>query len=72
MAISVYDPDAKTWVTSGVVGDPGSKGLGLLLTNILIELRLHTQYLAAMNTGIVLDDPQTLRVDEAQSWPVNG
>ena len=43
----------------------------VLLANILIELRVHTQYLAVMNTGIVADSPEQMRLDEAKLLPTS-
>lgn len=43
--------------------DYGNLSTGLMLLNILIELRVHTQYLQAMNMGIINDDPAQMRMD---------
>ena len=43
----------------------------ILLANILIELRVLTQHLAALNTGIITDSPEAMRLDEAKLLPVN-
>jgi hypothetical protein len=45
--------------------DGGSQTTRILLLNILMELRVHTQYLQAMNIGIVNDDPAQMRIDTA-------
>lgn len=73
MAISLYNLDTKTWVNTNPVSGPPSAALQMLLVNMLIEMRVQTQYAEATNKGIVLnDDPQALRVDVSQDWPVNG
>ena len=43
--------------------DGGSNGDSLILQNILIELRVHTLYLQAMNPGLIAEDPAQLRID---------
>lgn len=70
MGISLYDSFAKAWENydPGVNADPYIKEKALV--NILIELRIQTQYLAAQNQNIVLDDPQTLRNDVVMEFPV--
>ena len=45
--------------------DYGNNSQGLILLNILIELRVMTQYLAAMNIGIINDEPAQMRMDAA-------
>ena len=70
--VAVYDPiDGKAenydlW--PGYVQAPPND---ILLTNILIELRVITQYLAVMNTGIVSDQPESMRLDEAKLLPTS-
>ncbi len=43
--------------------DNGNAATFAVLYAILVELRVHTIYLAAMNTGIINDDPSSLRND---------
>ena len=59
MAISLYDPDTR--IFSSV--DGGQQAQATLSLNILIELRVQTNILLAVNAGIVMDDPEQLRMD---------
>ena len=66
MAINL-DTDIKLLDPAGNsfdVVDFGQNSVGLLLLNILMELRVHTQYLQTMNMGIVSDDPIQMRLDQ--------
>ena len=49
--------------------DFGNVTQGQLLLNILLELRVLTMYMQAMNVGIVADDPMQLRLDAANDPP---
>lgn len=70
MGINLYDPFTKVWENydPGANGDPYIKEKALV--NILIEMRVHTQYLAAMNQNIILDDPQSIRADVTMDFPI--
>ena len=59
MAIRLYNPDAGMFQ----VVDTGQLSQSNLLLNILIELRVHTMYLASQNINDVDDQPEQLRVD---------
>ena len=48
-----------------VQADQGQTSHTSLLAAILIELRVHTQYLQAMNLNIIQDDPAQMRLDAA-------
>jgi hypothetical protein len=68
MGFSYYSPDTNTF-TTGVMPDTGNPSqTNLLLLNILIELQVHTQYLAAMNPGIITDTPEELRLDAVTNY----
>jgi len=60
MSVLLYNPGTKQFAQS----DPGRVSENVLLLNILIELRVHSVYLASMSSGIVIDDLSTLRVDQ--------
>ena len=55
----LFDHVHGTWMDV----DFGAQDIGSLLMNILIEMRVHTRYLQAMNPGIVSDEPETMRQD---------
>lgn len=63
MPIKLYDPSTREFATYTTVPDSALPSLAMINLNILIELRLLTTYLAAMNIGVVSDDPQELRED---------
>lgn len=73
MAISMYNLDTKTWANTNPVSSSPGAALQWILVNIYIEMRVQTMYAEATNRGIVItDDPQALRVDVTQDFPVNG
>lgn len=57
----IYDHAQQKFLTL----DEGASAQQTLLTEILIELRVHTQYLQAMNLTIVDETPEQLRIDQA-------
>jgi hypothetical protein len=58
--LKLLDPSTGTFVQV----DTG--GISLLLINILIELRVHTHYMKAMNLGLISDSAAQLRLDVCQ------
>lgn len=70
MGINIYNPLVQKWenYNPGPNGDPYMKEKALI--NILIEMRVQTEYLAAQNRGIVTDDTQTLRNDVVSDFPI--
>lgn len=73
MPLKLYRPDLGRLVNQelGAVA-PGLDPTSLLLLNILIELRVHTQYLAATCAGTVNEDPDAMRLDIAKTdYPLN-
>ena len=73
MALAMYNPSTRTWVNSNPIEGSSNAALQLLLVNIFIEMRIHTNYLEAIAKGLPMnDDAQNLRVDVTQDWPVNG
>ena len=72
MGIRVYEPASlHTTLNADTRGDPGMAQTHMMLTNILIELRVMNKYLEGIANGyIVRDDPDQMRVDETQSYPV--
>lgn len=60
MKLQIYDPSLNQFVRC----DAGELGTEALLLNILVELRIHSMILQAMNPGgIVTDDLTQLRRD---------
>ena len=57
--LKLFDPTQGNFVDL----DGGKSSTFAVLYAILVELRVHTQYLAAMNTGIINDDPASIRTD---------
>ena len=57
--VKLFSPDAQAFCAV----DGGASAISNILLNILMELRVHTQYLQAMNIGIVNDDPAQMRID---------
>ena len=73
MAISLYDLNLRQWVNTNPVEQSSAAALQRILVNVYIEMRLHSAYLEAICNGkTITDDPQALRVDITQDWPVNG
>lgn len=61
--IKLYDPSSETNGTYYNVPTGSLAAESLILLNVLIELRVMTVYLAAMNPGIVADSIEQLRAD---------
>ena len=57
--LKLFDPTQGTFVDL----DGGKSATFAVQYATLVELRVLTQYLAAMNTGIINDDPASLRAD---------
>ena len=73
MAIQMYDLTLRQWVNTNPVSNSSAASPQNLLVNLFIEMRIQTYYLEAIARGFTLnDDPQTMRVDVTQDWPING
>lgn len=59
MAIALYNPDSNGFQDV----DQGRTSEYNLLLNILIELRVHSQFLAVQNQGLIGDSLEQMRVD---------
>jgi len=59
--IKILDPGSGLFCPT----DYGQMGDSVVLLNILIELRVHSIYLQAMNPGLVTEDLAQLRIDVA-------
>ena len=59
MALKLYSPDLNQFVDL----DSGKVSEASLLLNILIELRIHSVFLQAMNPVLVSEDLNQLRAD---------
>lgn len=73
MPLKLYRPDLGRQVNQEVgAASPGLDPAALLLLNILIELQVHTQYLAATCAGTVNEDPDAMRLNIARGdYPLN-
>lgn len=72
MAVLIYRPDLARWVNQEVgATPPGLDPTSLLLLNILIELRVHTQHMELQNARLAGDSSQTMREEVAFNLPLN-
>jgi len=71
MGIEIYEPtQLNTTLVANLKADGGMTVTDILLQNILIELRVHTQYLEGIANGaVVRDDPRAMRADEVSLYP---
>jgi hypothetical protein len=75
MAIRLYNPGTKTFVAADPnIPFPSDQAqLGRIMLNVLIELQVQTNLLSAMVQGqTVNDDPDAMRADVVQQFPVTG
>lgn len=69
--IEIYEPtQLQTTLIAALKADGGRTVTDILLQNILIELRVHTQFLEALVKGAnITDDPRAMRADEVSTYP---
>ena len=64
----VYDPiDGKNEAYDLWPGTVQAPPQDVLLANILLELRLQTRIIQALNPGLIVDEPESMRLDEASA-----
>ena len=61
MAITLYDPNSKRFRAYDPKINNAQYEVDVLLLNILLELRVQTEYLAANVQGLIVDEPEQLR-----------
>lgn len=60
-AITLYNPNYRTFSPYDPLASNNPLDRDILLLNILIELQVVTQHLAAMNQGVVTESPEQIR-----------
>lgn len=63
MAIKLYNPKTKTFVTYTPSDGVDLPFADLLQLNILIELHTHTHYLSNLQVDNAYEEPQNIRAD---------
>jgi hypothetical protein len=61
MALKVYNPKTKAFAVLATSGESDLPLSDVLLLNILIEMQVHTEYLAALTPGNPVESPEALR-----------